>query len=67
MFGMGDRTPENFGVQTDVVCPFRAIFHDEHVYPEPFKFNPDRFENQEKNKLDGINELPHAAFGFSRR
>ena len=43
------------------------MFHDEHVYPEPFKFNPDRFENQETNKLTGINELPHIAFGFARR
>jgi cytochrome P450 len=45
----------------------RAMFHDEHVYPEPFKFNPDRFENQDTNKLTGINELPHIAFGFARR
>ena len=45
----------------------RGIFHDEQMYPEPFRFNPDRFENQRKNKLEGINELPNAAFGFSRR
>ena len=45
----------------------RAIFHDEQGYPEPFKFDPDRFENEDKNKLAGINELPHAAFGFARR
>jgi len=44
-----------------------AIFHDEQGYPEPFKFDPDRFENEDKNKLAGINELPHAAFGFARR
>jgi cytochrome P450 len=45
----------------------RAILHDEHTYPEPLKFNPERFENQEKNRLAGINELPQAAFGFGRR
>jgi len=44
-----------------------AILHDEYTYPEPHKFNPERFENQEKNSLAGINELPHAAFGFGRR
>ena len=43
------------------------MFHDEKVYPNPFEFNPDRFVNQEKNKLDGINALPHEGFGFSRR
>jgi cytochrome P450 len=45
----------------------RAILHDEHTYPEPLTFNPARFENQEKNKFAGINELPQAAFGFGRR
>jgi cytochrome P450 len=44
-----------------------AILHDEHTYPEPLEFNPERFENKEKNKLAGINELPQAAFGFGRR
>jgi len=43
------------------------MFHDELRYPEPFEFNPDRFKNQEANKLAGINELPHIAFGFARR
>ena len=46
---------------------FRAILHDEQTYPHPLKFDPDRFENQEKNRLAGINELPQAAFGFGRR
>jgi len=47
--------------------PFRAILQDEHVYPDPLTFNPERFENPEKNELAGINELPQAAFGFGRR
>jgi hypothetical protein len=45
----------------------RAILHDEHTYPEPLKFNPERFENEEKNRLSGVNDLPQAAFGFGRR
>jgi hypothetical protein len=45
----------------------RAMLHDKNTYPEPLKFNPERFENQEKNMLAGINELPQAAFGFGRR
>ncbi|KIM77714.1 hypothetical protein PILCRDRAFT_98545 [Piloderma croceum F 1598] len=45
----------------------RAMFHDKHVYPEPFTFNPDCFKNQDTNKLAGINKLPHIAFGFVRR
>jgi cytochrome P450 len=45
----------------------RAILHDEHTYPEPLRFNPERFENLERNKLAGINEEPTAAFGFGRR
>jgi cytochrome P450 len=53
------------GCTTDV--SIRAILHDEGAYPEPLKFNPERFENREKNRLAGINELPEAAFGFGRR
>ncbi|KIM73495.1 hypothetical protein PILCRDRAFT_802518 [Piloderma croceum F 1598] len=52
---------------TTVIPNVWAVLHDEHTYPEPFKFNPDRFENQEMNRLAGINELPQAAFGFGRR
>jgi cytochrome P450 len=44
----------------------RAILHDEHTYPDPLKFHPERFEDPEKNKLAGINEYP-SAFGFGRR
>jgi cytochrome P450 len=63
-----------FGIYTDthfLKCTAdvltRAILHDEHTYPEPLEFHPERFENQEKNRLAGINELPQAAFGFGRR
>ena len=64
MFGMNANTH-----LTGPITEFfiRAILHDEHQYPEPLKFNPERFEDQEKNRIAGINELPHAAFGFGRR
>ncbi|KAJ7467466.1 cytochrome P450 [Mycena latifolia] len=37
-----------------------AILHDENVYPEPYKFRPERF------LVDG-NPDPQAGFGFGRR
>ncbi|KIM78610.1 hypothetical protein PILCRDRAFT_98340 [Piloderma croceum F 1598] len=43
-----------------------AILHDEHTYPNPLEFHPERFEDQEKNRLAGVNEYP-SAFGFGRR
>jgi cytochrome P450 len=48
------------------LTPVRAILHDEHAYPDPLEFHPERFEDQEKNRLAGINEYP-SAFGFGRR
>ncbi|KIM81633.1 hypothetical protein PILCRDRAFT_821401 [Piloderma croceum F 1598] len=50
-----------------IIANVWAILHDENKYLEPFRFNPERFEHQEKNKLAGINDLPQAAFGFGRR
>lgn len=44
-----------------------AMFHDETKYPDPLRFSPERFEDEKKNRDLGINDLPHAAFGFGRR
>ncbi|KAJ7036840.1 cytochrome P450 [Mycena alexandri] len=36
-------------------------------YPEPSKFNPDRYLNTEYNRSKNINPQPEIAFGFGRR
>lgn len=46
---------------------FRAILHDERAYPNPLKFDPDRFADEENNRALGVNEIPLTAFGFGRR
>ncbi|EKM54990.1 uncharacterized protein PHACADRAFT_119876 [Phanerochaete carnosa HHB-10118-sp] len=42
-----------------------AILHDEQAYPDPLRFNPDRF--MKDGKLDPSVREPDAAFGFGRR
>lgn len=44
-----------------------GILHDPNIYPDPLTFDPTRFMDRKKNALQGINELPDAAFGFGRR
>ncbi|KAF9459105.1 cytochrome P450 [Collybia nuda] len=43
-----------------------AMLHDETIYPEPFRFNPDRFMKDGKIN-PAIRDPAHAAFGFGRR
>lgn len=43
------------------------MLHDERAYPNPMKFDPDRYVDVELNRSLGVNELPLAAFGFGRR
>jgi len=59
----GYRIPKRSTIMANVW----GILHDENKYPEPHKFSPERFQNEEENRDAGINELPHAAFGFGRR
>jgi cytochrome P450 len=42
----------------------RAMLHDEDIYPEPHKFNPERF--LENGKLNPNVRDPTVAFGFGR-
>lgn len=43
----------------------RAILSDEKIYPDPSKFNPDRF--MKDGTLDPSVRDPEAAFGYGRR
>jgi len=43
-----------------------AMLHDERVYPEPFKFKPERFMKDGKIDQD-VRDPAHACFGFGRR
>lgn len=51
----------------DLISPiFRAITHDEKVYPDPFTFKPERFLKD--GQLDPSVQSPElAVFGFGRR
>ena len=51
---------------TDNLVTTRAMLHDETVYPEPFRFNPDRFMKDGRLNL-AVRDPDHAAFGFGRR
>ncbi|KAJ7510537.1 cytochrome P450 [Mycena galericulata] len=44
-----------------------AMLHDPVHYPEPSKFNPDRYIDSVSNRARNINSNPEIAFGFGRR
>lgn len=43
------------------------MLHEENIYPEPLRFNPDRYTDSSRNEKLKINPEPVQAFGFSRR
>lgn len=58
----GYRLPAN----SVIISNAWAMLHDENIYPDPFKFNPDRFIRD--GKLNSAIEDPaNVAFGFGRR
>ncbi|KAF9494670.1 cytochrome P450 [Pleurotus eryngii] len=52
---------------TTVLGNIWAITHDAAVYPDPEKFDPERFVNTRVNEEQGINPIPEVVFGFGRR
>ncbi|THH20203.1 hypothetical protein EW146_g1119 [Bondarzewia mesenterica] len=52
---------------TTVMANAWSILHDEAIYPDPFAFKPERFEDPNKNADLAINDPPSVAFGFGRR
>ena len=45
----------------------RGIFHDEAVYPESHKFNPDRFLNKDGKIDPSVPDPEHRVYGSGRR
>ncbi|KAJ7837531.1 cytochrome P450 [Mycena olivaceomarginata] len=50
---------------TTVLPNVWAMLHDPEMYPDPLAFNPERFSPE--NRVNGLNQIPDAAFGFGRR
>ena len=44
-----------------VAIPVSAVHHDPSYYPEPYRFNPDRFMPENKHKLIPYTYLPFGA------
>ncbi|PFH48298.1 hypothetical protein AMATHDRAFT_65777 [Amanita thiersii Skay4041] len=49
-----------------VVANAWAMLHNEEIYPDPFKFNPDRFMKEGKINKE-VKDPAHATWGFGRR
>lgn len=43
---------------TKVIIPIYGVQHDEEYYPEPEKFDPDRFTDEQKNCRHPFTFLP---------
>ena len=56
-----ENTPEFTLVRGDIIfIPIIAIHHDPKYYPEPEKFDPERFRD-EKNTINPLTYLPFGA------
>ncbi|KAJ7470757.1 cytochrome P450 [Mycena latifolia] len=60
---MGYRIPKG----TTCLANMWAMLHDPLRYPDPSKFDPDRYIDAESNRSKSINANPEIAFGFGRR
>ena len=45
----------------------RAMTRDENIYPNPFKFDPERFMGSPEEVLKRRKNIRNHAFGFGRR
>ncbi|XP_075150999.1 cytochrome P450 6a8-like [Haematobia irritans] len=52
--------PYNIEKDTSIMIPVHSIHHNPEIYPEPFKFYPERFDAQEMHKYPSYSFL---AFG----
>ena len=43
---------------TDIFIPVYAIHHDENIYPNPEKFDPERFDEKVAGTRHSMNYLP---------
>ncbi|KDR66544.1 hypothetical protein GALMADRAFT_259056 [Galerina marginata CBS 339.88] len=50
-----------------VVANAWAMLHDEHMYPDPSTFKPDRFLSKDGQLDEGVRDPSLMAFGFGRR
>ncbi|XP_055865941.1 cytochrome P450 3A4-like [Biomphalaria glabrata] len=60
------RTYNGFTIPKGVTIfiPIYKIVKDPHYFPDPYKFDPERFSPQRKSEIDPVTFLP---FGFGRR